>query len=106
GTRGAETPAWLPEELLTEGLHHVAHADPRGADGLAAAADDATVQVAFRLRGELDRALRVSAHEVDAAPRRVGLTAAHAVGRAVGKTEAAVDAVQGTAVLCKALLEA
>ena len=72
--------------------------DAAGADGLAATAVEAQVQVfPHRLRG-LDLALGQAEHELDPAAGGLGFVAGLGVGRAGGQAQAAVDAGQAAVV--------
>src|SRR5690606_38767504 len=86
-------------------LHHVRHANSRGADRLARATHDAFAQVPLDIGGDLEPPLRVSAHEIDPPSRRARLAARRLVGGAIRDAEPTVDAIERSTVLGEPLLE-
>ncbi len=74
-------------------FHDLAVADAGRAGGLAVAALQAEVEVADNVLAEGDTPLAHRSHEVEPAPGRLGLQAELDVGGAVGKAEAAANAV-------------
>src|SRR5262245_37630514 len=84
----------LTHDIGARILHHLAEMDAGRAGGLACAAIEAPEHVLTERIGDARAAFVKRTHQINAAARRIHLTAEYAIRRAGRQTQSAVDAIE------------